>query len=82
MSAQSFRIFISSPGDVGREREVAYRVIERVEAWFGGRVKLEGYFWEHEPMRTTRGNFQVMPHPGLRRIECDSRSERAFADAA
>jgi hypothetical protein len=58
MSAQSFRIFISSPGDVGREREVAYRVIERVEAWFGGRVKLEGYFWEHEPMRTTRGDFQ------------------------
>src|SRR5208337_213558 len=24
----------------------------------------------------------VMPHGGLRRIECDSRSERAFADAA
>ena len=60
----TFRIFISSPGDVGREREVAYRVIERVEAWFGGRVKLEGYFWEHEPMRTTRGDFQEnIPEP-------------------
>ena len=58
------RLFISSPGDVGREREVAYRVIERVEAWFGGRVTLEGYFWEHEPMRATRGDFQEnIPEP-------------------
>jgi len=60
----TLRIFISSPGDVGREREVAYRVIKRVEARFGERVKLEGYFWEHEPMRTTRGDFQEnIPEP-------------------
>ena len=28
------------------------------------RVKLEGYFWEHEPMRATRGDFQEnIPEP-------------------
>ena len=60
----TLRIFISSPGDVGREREVAYRIVERVEARFGERVKLEGYFWEHEPMRATRGDFQEnIPEP-------------------
>jgi len=60
----NIRIFISSPGDVVQEREVSRKVIERVEAWFGGRVKLEGYFWEHEPMRTTRGDFQgQIPEP-------------------
>jgi hypothetical protein len=60
----TLHVFISSPGDVGREREVTHRVIERVEAWFGGRVDLEGYFWEHEPMRTTRGDFQSqIPEP-------------------
>ncbi len=53
-----FRIFISSPGDVGREREVARKVIKRVETSFGKRLKLDGYFWEHEPMYTTRGDFQ------------------------
>ena len=40
----TLRIFISSPGDVGREREVACRIVERVEARFAERVKLEmGY---------------------------------------
>lgn len=64
MIERRFRIFISSPGDVGREREVACKVIERVDAWFSGRMKIEGYFWEHEPMRATRGDFQQqIPEP-------------------
>ena len=61
---KTLRLFISSPGDVGREREMARRVIGRVEARFAGRVRLEPYFWEHEPMRTTRGDFQAqIPEP-------------------
>jgi hypothetical protein len=39
-------------------------VVERVEGRFGERVKLQGYFWEHEPMRATRGDFQEnIPEP-------------------
>src|SRR5438045_1273780 len=53
MALPSFRIFISSPGDVGRERELARRIIRRVEASFGRQVELNEYLWEHEPMRGT-----------------------------
>ncbi|RYD73472.1 MAG: hypothetical protein EOP84_21480, partial [Verrucomicrobiaceae bacterium] len=58
MTPLRYRVFISSPGDVGREREAASKVLKRVEGWFAGRVTVEGYFWEHEPMRTNRGDFQ------------------------
>ena len=47
---RTLRIFISSPGDVGRERDSASRVIGRLRAEYAGRVELEPYFWEHEPM--------------------------------
>jgi WD40 repeat protein len=47
---QRVRVFVSSPGDVGREREVAARVIARISAEFAGRLIVEPYFWEHEPM--------------------------------
>lgn len=53
-----YRIFVSSPGDVGREREIVARILKRVEGRLGDRVRLEGYFWEHEPMLMNRGDFQ------------------------
>jgi hypothetical protein len=52
-----FRIFISSPGDVGQERIIAGRVIQRLNGEFGGRLQLEAVLWEHEPIRAT-GSFQ------------------------
>ncbi len=61
----TYKIFVSSPGDVRGERDIAERVISRVEAWFGGRVELHRFFWEHEPMLATRGDFQAqIPEPG------------------
>ncbi len=47
------RIFISSPGDVELERQVARRVIAQLQAEFGGNPPIEPYFWEYEPMRLT-----------------------------
>src|SRR5437870_13819632 len=47
---RTVRIFVSSPGDVGREREAAEKVIARLRAQFSTRVSIEPYFWEHEPM--------------------------------
>ena len=41
MPDNRFRIFISSPGDVGQERVIAERVIERLRGEFGGRADLE-----------------------------------------
>lgn len=48
------RIFISSPGDVELERQIARRVIARLQGELGDDPPLEAYFWEYEPMRLTR----------------------------
>jgi WD40 repeat protein len=49
-----YKIFISSPGDVGRERYLAEQVIRRVAVEFQNRVEVQPYFWEYEPMESTR----------------------------
>ncbi len=59
----SLKIFLSSPGDVGREREMAHRVIRRLNEQFSNRVHLDPYFWEHEPMRATQDFQQQIPEP-------------------
>lgn len=53
-----YRIFLSSPGDVGREREAAAQVIKRLNNRWHGQLELDLYIWEHEPMLATRGDFQ------------------------
>lgn len=53
MPALTLKVFISSPGDVGQERILARRVLERLEGAFGGFVELEPILWEHEPLRAT-----------------------------
>jgi hypothetical protein len=52
------RIFISSPGDVQLERQIARRVIARLQSEFGDQQPIEPYFWEYEPMRLTK-DFQA-----------------------
>jgi hypothetical protein len=47
------RIFVSSPGDVAEERVLTQRVISRLAAEFAPSVRLEGIFWEHEPLLAT-----------------------------
>ena len=57
-TAPVYRVFVSSPGDVGREREMARKVCARVEGRLGRRLKIEPYFWEEVPMLANRGDFQ------------------------
>ena len=52
-----FRIFISSPGDVGKERELTREVIKRVSNMMRHQAELEEYVWELEPM-LAHGDFQ------------------------
>ncbi len=60
---KTLRIFISSPGDVGQERLVCSRVIERLQGEFGGFLTLEPVLWEHQPLRAT-DHFQAeIPPP-------------------
>jgi len=50
---ESIRVFISSPSDVAEERFIARGVAERLQGEFSGRLKLETFFWEHEPLLAT-----------------------------
>jgi tetratricopeptide (TPR) repeat protein len=53
MAAIPIRVFISSPGDVGQERMIASRVLERLQGEFSGYVEITPILWEHEPLRAT-----------------------------
>ncbi len=63
MSRESLRIFISSPGDVGQERLLARRVVERLQGEFQRWLKLEPILWEHEPLRATAHFQEQIPRP-------------------
>jgi WD40 repeat protein len=48
------RVFISSPGDVGRERLRASMVVRRLDREFRRFFNVEAYFWEHEVQLATK----------------------------
>lgn len=62
MNAPTLRIFLSSPGDVTPEREVARRTIERLGREFHHLCRLEAVLWEQEPLIATE-HFQTMITP-------------------
>ncbi len=53
MASTAFRVFVSSPGDVGFERRVALAVIDRLRGEFSAHVDIRPIFWEHQPLRAT-----------------------------
>jgi hypothetical protein len=57
MAALTLRVFLSSPGDVGLERLLAVRVLERLQGEFAAAVAIEPILWEELPLRAT-GHFQ------------------------
>lgn len=57
------RIFVASPGDVGEERGLAARVIERLRLEWAGRAALVPIFWEHEPLRASASFQEELPLP-------------------
>lgn len=59
----TFRIFVSSPGDVAEERLIARRVIERLRGEFAGTITVDPIFWEHEPLAATASFQDQLPHP-------------------
>ncbi len=46
MTEQTLRIFVSSPNDVAAERRRVDLVVERLNAEFAGRIRLETILWE------------------------------------
>lgn len=58
---RKLRIFVSSPGDVGEERAIAHRVIERLKFRYVGRANLEVLLWEHLPLVATQSFQEQIP---------------------
>jgi hypothetical protein len=50
---RSLRVFVSSPGDVAYERRIAQKVLEKLVEQFASVVRIEPFFWEHEPLVAT-----------------------------
>jgi hypothetical protein len=61
-AARQIKVFISSPGDVIPERQVAKMVLGRLNDEFSGRVLLVPILWEDEPLLVTE-TFQAQIHP-------------------
>ncbi len=48
---------------MAQERELCRRVLKRLNRAYAGRVELDGYFWEYEPMEITRDYQEQIPPP-------------------
>jgi WD40 repeat protein len=57
MAEGSYRIFISSPGDVGPERRRAALIVEKLAREYARFIRVSPYLWEYEPMLAS-GHFQ------------------------
>jgi WD40 repeat protein/tetratricopeptide (TPR) repeat protein len=64
---QTLRIFISSPGDVADERQIAGKVIERLQGKYWSFVRLDDVFWEQKAIRSTAHYQDELANPG----ECE-----------
>lgn len=60
---KTLKVFVSSPGDVGRERVLTGHVLDRLQGEFQRRALIEPYFWEHEPMRAVTDFQGNIPKP-------------------
>ena len=61
-AARQIQVFISSPGDVIPERQLAKMVLGRLNDEFSGRALLVPILWEDEPLLVTE-TFQAQIHP-------------------
>ncbi len=61
-AARQIKVFISSPGDVIPERQIAKSVLGRLNAEFSGRAFMAPVMWEEEPLLATQ-TFQAQIHP-------------------
>ena len=61
--SRSFRIFISSPGDLGEERVICGRVVDRLKGEFARAARLQAILWEQEPLTADLDFQEQIPLP-------------------
>jgi tetratricopeptide (TPR) repeat protein len=60
--SHKLRVFLSSPGDVGLERDLAVKVIDRLQGEFSGQLEVETIRWEDRPVQATESfQPQIVP---------------------
>jgi tetratricopeptide (TPR) repeat protein len=59
---QRLRVFVSSPGDVVKERLRAGLIVDKLAQDYSRFFNIEGYLWEHEPMLSS-AHFQDAIEP-------------------
>ena len=59
----TFRIFVSSPSDVNEERQIARRVVARLQSEFRGLALLNAILWEDRVYAATAGFQEQIPRP-------------------
>jgi len=64
---KTLSLFISSPGDVAEERQIAGRVVERLQGKYWSFVRLDDVFWEQRAIRATGHCQDELVQPG----DCD-----------
>lgn len=57
----NLKVFVSSPSDVGHEREIARKLLQQLGHEFAYRLKIDAYFWEYEPMDFSLGYQPQIP---------------------
>lgn len=60
----TIRIFISSPGDVASERQIAGKVIEQIQGKYWSFVRIDDVFWEDRAVRATAHYQDELINPG------------------
>ena len=58
VTERAIQVFVSSPSDVGPERLIAQRVVDRVDREFSHHFRVRPVLWEHEPLPAT-AHFQT-----------------------
>ncbi|OUD16217.1 hypothetical protein [Thioflexithrix psekupsensis] len=55
---KKINIFVSSPGDLSPERHITKQIVKKLQTKLAGRLQLDGFFWEDEPVLATE-SFQT-----------------------
>src|SRR5438132_282008 len=62
-SRRPFRIFVSSPGDCGEEREICDKLIRQAAAEWAELADIQPLLWEQEPLAMDSSFQEQIPLP-------------------
>ena len=77
----SVKVFISSPGDVGEEREIVRRTLERLARELGSQIQVDAFLWEANPLYATSDFQSQIDQANSNANDAKAAAMKASADA-